>query len=163
MNSVSKKNRTDAPYGGRAYGSGVRVLLLLIVTMLAAGCGGSGSGGQGRSGSTGPAPTSGTTPAPSSSNPGTANPNSPSPGAAVPASVLEQVKAQAAQRAGVDVSQVEIVSSTVRTWNDGSLGCPEPGMNYIQVISEGYQIIVRAGGRTYDFRTSPRAIKVCGQ
>ena len=161
MNSVSKKNRTDAPYGGRAYRSGVRVLLLLIVTMLAAGCAGSDSGGQGGSGSTEPAtPTSGTTPAPTSSNPSTST--SLNPGAEVPASVLDQVKTQAAQRAGIDPSQVEIVSSTLRTWNDGSLGCPEPGMNYIQVISEGYQIIVRAGGRTYDFRTSPRAIKVCG-
>ena len=71
------------------------------------------------------------------------------------------MRADAARRASVAPSAVEIVRSDVRTWNDGSLGCPEPGMNYIQVITEGYQIIVRAGGRDYDYRTSRGAIKLC--
>jgi hypothetical protein len=163
MNSVSKKYRTAAPYGRPAYRNRVWVVLLLIVAVLAAGCASSGgSAGQGGTEPTVPplTPERTLTPEPPTSTTSPAGP-APSPGAVVPGRVLDEVKTRAAQRAGVDPSQVEIVSSTLHTWNDGSLGCPQPGMNYIQVVTEGYQIIARAGGRTFDFRTSPNAVKLC--
>ena len=86
------------------------------------------------------------------------------PAATVPADLMEKVRADAAGRAGVAPSAVQVVSAQVQSWNDGSLGCPEPGMSYIQVMTEGYQIIVSAGGQTLDYRTSDRgAFKVCGK
>ena len=36
----------------------------------------------------------------------------------------------------------------------GGLGCPLPGMVYPQVVVDGYQVIVEADGRTYDYRGS---------
>jgi hypothetical protein len=30
-------------------------------------------------------------------------------------------------------------------WNDGSLGCPEPGMMYTQALVNGYWLIIEAG------------------
>jgi hypothetical protein len=86
------------------------------------------------------------------------------PAAAVPPDLLEKVRADAAVRAGVEPSTIQVVSAQVQSWNDGSLGCPEPGMSYIQVMTEGYQIIVSAGGQTLDYRTSDRgAMKVCSK
>src|SRR5688572_2727676 len=44
---------------------------------------------------------------------------------AVPAALLERVLADAAKRAGVQRTMLEVVSSEKLTWNDGSLGCAQ--------------------------------------
>ena len=79
----------------------------------------------------------------------------------VPDTLMNQIRADAAQRAKVSPAQVQVVSSTAQTWNDGSLGCPRPGEFYTQVMVDGYQVIARAGGRTYDYRTSHNGIRLC--
>jgi hypothetical protein len=38
-------------------------------------------------------------------------------------------------------------------WSDTSLGCPEPGMAYAQVITPGYLIVLGAAGQTYEYHT----------
>lgn len=45
-----------------------------------------------------------------------------------------------------------IVSAESVTWQDGSLGCPEPGTSYTQALVEGMRVVVEAGGATYDYR-----------
>lgn len=37
------------------------------------------------------------------------------------------------------------------TWRDGSLGCPQPGMRYKQVLVNGYRIVLRHGGSEYPY------------
>ncbi|MEJ7654328.1 MAG: hypothetical protein WKH64_13890, partial [Chloroflexia bacterium] len=59
----------------------------------------------------------------------------------------------AAQEANVDMNQTNVASVEPRDWNDSSLGCPQPGMSYLQVITPGYLVIVGAGGRTYEVHT----------
>ena len=34
-------------------------------------------------------------------------------------------------------------------WRDASLGCPQPGMNYAQVITSGYRAVFVHGGHIY--------------
>lgn len=46
----------------------------------------------------------------------------------------------------------EITLAQVVTWNDGSLGCPEPGRSYTQAIVTGMRVVVRAGTESYDYR-----------
>lgn len=82
------------------------------------------------------------------------NPQSPAPSPGVPAALLAQVRADAARRAGVAPSEVRVISSSTQTWNDGSLGCPRPGESYIQMLVDGFQILVQAGDRTLDYHTS---------
>lgn len=78
------------------------------------------------------------------------------------AEILDPVVADAAERAGVDVAEVSVVSSTEVEWSDGSLGCPKPGMTYTQALVSGFQIIVRADGRDLDYRVrSPGDFKLC--
>src|SRR3990170_856905 len=69
------------------------------------------------------------------------------PGSPTPASqpgsataLVEQAAADLASRLNVPASQIEVVSSEAVIWPDGSLGCPQPGMNYIQILMEGYRI-----------------------
>lgn len=53
---------------------------------------------------------------------------------------------------GVATDGLEVVSARAVSWPSGALGCPMPGMAYTQMITDGYQVVVRAGGKTYDYR-----------
>jgi hypothetical protein len=67
--------------------------------------------------------------------------------------VVQKVVADAAQRAGVPAEQVRVVRVEEREWRDSSLGCPEPGKVYTQVITPGLLVLVEAGGRQYEYHT----------
>jgi len=142
------------------------LMLLIAGALLVTGCGAEpGQTGAGSTSEPTETPTSPGSPASGVPSP-TASQPLPTPSATgsqvqVPATLLEQIRADAAQRAGVTPDAVQVVSSTAQTWNDGSLGCPKPGENYIQVMIDGFQVIVQAGGRTYDYRTSQTGIKLC--
>jgi hypothetical protein len=70
----------------------------------------------------------------------------------VPAEIMDRLVADASDRTGVDVAAVEVVQAAAVTWNDGSLGCPEPGMLYTQALVDGYHVILEAGGEELDYR-----------
>jgi hypothetical protein len=64
---------------------------------------------------------------------------------------VDQAVADLARRLGVPPTAIELQSFQAVVWPDGSLGCPEPGMEYIQVLVEGYRILLRHGGETYAY------------
>ncbi|MAT95726.1 MAG: hypothetical protein CL608_01055 [Anaerolineaceae bacterium] len=39
-------------------------------------------------------------------------------------------------------------------WNDGSLGCPQPGEVYTQATVPGYWIVLEANGRSYNYHAA---------
>ena len=80
----------------------------------------------------------------------------------VPEALLEQIVAAAAAVAGVDPSAVSVVSTEAVIWNNGALGCPKPGVMYIQQIIAGYRVVVEAGGQRYDYRVGSSGVpKLC--
>jgi hypothetical protein len=60
---------------------------------------------------------------------------------------VELARADLAGRLGVPVDEVTLVSATEVTWRDSSLGCPQPGMNYAQVLTDGSRIVLAVGGK----------------
>lgn len=56
----------------------------------------------------------------------------------------------------VDFAQVE--------WSDSSLGNPQPGMMYMQVITPGYRVTLEHNGQQYEIHTDRgrRAVRVPG-
>jgi hypothetical protein len=83
-------------------------------------------------------------------------------GGALPSAIIDPIVADAATRLGVDPSAVTVVDAHEETWNDGSLGCPEPGMMYTQALVDGYQVIVEANGTQLDYRGSgPGQFRLC--
>ena len=70
----------------------------------------------------------------------------------VPKEVLEPVLKKAAALANVAQEQLVIARAEPAVWNDGSLGCPEPGIQYTQALVNGYWVVITAAGQTYDFR-----------
>ena len=54
-----------------------------------------------------------------------------------------------ADRLGVDVSAVAFVSFEGVVWPDGSMGCPQPGMAYTQVLTDGARTHLEVNGFSY--------------
>ena len=52
---------------------------------------------------------------------------------------------------GIDPSEVTVVDARSVTWGDSSLGCPEPGMMYLQVLVDGTLVVLKAGGQQYEY------------
>ena len=69
------------------------------------------------------------------------------------ASLLAQALVDVAPRAGVAATQVQLVEIEQVEWRDGSLGCPQPGMMYPQVITPGYRFVIEADGERYEYHT----------
>jgi hypothetical protein len=83
-------------------------------------------------------------------------------GAAAPADLISSIVTDLAGRLGIDASQIAVVSATGVTWSDGSLGCPQPGQMYTQALVPGFQVILEAGGKQYDYHASERGgFKLC--
>jgi hypothetical protein len=58
-----------------------------------------------------------------------------------------------AERLSVAKSAIKIVRAEAMQWPDASLGCPQPGMMYAQVITPGYRIVLEANGKHYEYHT----------
>jgi hypothetical protein len=78
------------------------------------------------------------------------------PPAGIPEAIVSAVREDLAQRSGTAPDGIHVVSARAMRWNDGSMGCPQPGRSYIQVIVDGFQVILEAQGRSYDYRTNSR-------
>ena len=74
----------------------------------------------------------------------------------VPQGILESVLKEAAALANVAREQLVILRAESVIWNDGSLGCLEPGMMYTQAQVKGYWVVIDAAGQKYDFRVGSR-------
>lgn len=59
--------------------------------------------------------------------------------------------ADLAERLGIKADQVAVIAAESVEWRDASLGCPQPGMMYAQVITPGYLIVLEAGGTQYPY------------
>lgn len=66
---------------------------------------------------------------------------------------MELARQDLAERLGLPINEIAIVSTEAVEWPDASLGCPKPGMMYAQVITPGYRIILEAGGKRYEYHS----------
>jgi hypothetical protein len=74
----------------------------------------------------------------------------------VPKDLIATATSDAARRASVSRDAVEVVSAAPVTWPDGALGCPQPGMTYTQALVPGYRIVLRAGGKEFNYHVGGR-------
>lgn len=86
---------------------------------------------------------------------GVQGPEKGEPGEQEPAATLiELARADLAQRQGVDVGQIFVQSVEQTAFRDASLGVPDPGQTYAQVVTPGYVIRVIVGGKVYRYHGS---------
>lgn len=65
--------------------------------------------------------------------------------------LVDLAKADLAQRLTIEISAITLVSYEEVVWPDSSLGCPQPGMAYLQVPKDGSRIVLAFEGTTYDY------------
>jgi hypothetical protein len=75
----------------------------------------------------------------------------------IPADLMAKLTDDVQKRAGVAPESIVTLRAEAVTWNDGSLGCPQPGMFYTQALVDGYWVILQVGDVVYDYRTSGTA------
>jgi hypothetical protein len=64
-----------------------------------------------------------------------------------------------ARRLGVPATDIRLGGSKPMSWSDASLGCPEPGVQYAQVVTEGLILTLRHGQREFTYHVdATRAI-----
>jgi len=54
---------------------------------------------------------------------------------------------------GVGQEEIEVVQADYVTWPDSSMGCPQPGYQYMQVLTNGSRIRLRANNRVYQYHS----------
>jgi hypothetical protein len=69
------------------------------------------------------------------------------------AEAVELAKADLAEQAGIVDDEIVVFFVQPIEWPDASLGCPQPGQMYAQVITPGFQVVLVAHGRAYDYHT----------
>ncbi len=72
----------------------------------------------------------------------------------VPENILKEILADLVQRTGAERGDIQMVRAEAVVWNDGSLGCPQPGEFYIQILVNGYWVISQVEGVEYDYRAN---------
>lgn len=83
----------------------------------------------------------------------------PTPGA-YPGAVLAAVRALSEQRS-VPPEEITVAAWEPVDWPDTSLGCPQPGMMYAQVIVPGYLVFLEARGETFRVHTDQAGQRFC--
>ena len=65
----------------------------------------------------------------------------------------ELAREDLANRLEIALDEIVTVSIEFVEWSDGSLGCAERGMMYIQVLTPGYLVLFEADGEQFEYHT----------
>jgi hypothetical protein len=71
-------------------------------------------------------------------------------------SQIAAARADLGERLGVPGDELELLEARHVTWADSSLGCPQPGMAYMQVLTPGVLIRLGIEGREYRYHGGNR-------
>ena len=74
----------------------------------------------------------------------------------VPQGLLDAIYKDLAGRTGTVPDEISVIQAQSIVWNDGSLGCPQPGMAYTQATVPGYWVVLEVDGKQYDYRVTSR-------
>jgi hypothetical protein len=85
--------------------------------------------------------------------PATLSSNAPSRRRSAGLSLDGQARADLATHLKIDEKAIELVRMEEVDWPDGSLGCPQPGMRYKQVVINGTFIQLRVGDQLYNYHS----------
>ncbi len=67
--------------------------------------------------------------------------------------VVDMAKKDLAEKLNLQVENIRLVKQEAVDWSDSSLGYPEEGMMYMQVITPGFRIILNAEGKLYEYHS----------
>ncbi len=65
-----------------------------------------------------------------------------------------------AAKLGIPSSSITVAEKGEATWPDPSLGMPEPGMMYAQMLTEGFRVVLLVDGKMYEYRFGNGLVKM---
>lgn len=68
--------------------------------------------------------------------------------------LVEMARADLAQQLDISPDEIQVEDVEAEDFPDASLGVPEPGKSYAQVITPGYVILLEAEGETYEYHAA---------
>ena len=75
--------------------------------------------------------------------------------------LVAQARADLARRLSLPEESIELKRASAVEWPDTSLGCPQPGFMYAQIITPGYLIVLGANGKEYEYHSDGRRVSLC--
>lgn len=89
-------------------------------------------------------------------------PTSPPLSGEVPQDILDEIVSDIVERSGSARGDIQVIRAEAVVWNDGALGCPLPGEAYIQILIDGFWVVLKVEGIEYDYRvTDQGSFKLC--
>jgi hypothetical protein len=70
--------------------------------------------------------------------------------------VVNQAISELAEKLNVPSDQIDLISAQAVVWSDSSLGCPQPDMNYLMVLTDGYRIVLAVDDEPYYYHANQR-------
>lgn len=70
--------------------------------------------------------------------------------------LLQIAKEDLAGRLKISADQIQLSKIEAVTWPDSSLGCPQIGGAYLQVLTSGFRLILETGGKKYSYHTDDK-------
>jgi hypothetical protein len=81
--------------------------------------------------------------------------------AKVRAAAIERAKTYLAEALEVPAKELTVESAKETTWADASLGCPEKGRMYAQVVTSGWTVVLKAKGQTHEVHVAGKRAVTC--
>jgi hypothetical protein len=79
----------------------------------------------------------------------------------VVAEFIETARSDLAAQLAVPPEEIILVRSEAVEWSDSSIGCREEGVEYIQVITFGYRIVLVWGEQHFEYHTDQHRMILC--
>jgi hypothetical protein len=72
------------------------------------------------------------------------------------AAAVDAAMSDAASHLGVTPDALRVDQVQSRDWPDSSLGCPQPGQLYSQVVTPGFLVVISSGAHQLEYHTDDR-------
>ena len=66
-------------------------------------------------------------------------------------SLIVNIKEDLVKRLSITMAEITVVEASEVIWPDSSLGCPQKGMAYLQVLTPGYLIVLEYANNQYEY------------
>ncbi len=74
--------------------------------------------------------------------------------------IVQLARQDLAKKLNMSLEQVREMSVEPVEWPDTSLGCPQPGMMYAQMITPGFRVVLAANSQTVEYHTDAAGRRV---
>lgn len=73
------------------------------------------------------------------------------------AAAVDAATQAAVTHLGVSPDQLQVRQVQAQQWPDSSLGCPEPGQQYSQIVTPGFLVMITSGPHELEYHTDMRS------